>query len=118
MGDLLFNLFFKEAEKLYFQGEAVIIPFLPLNRIRKEKDKFKIIGRILEHMLLLIGNIPAKLSKLDLMLIANPQLEVEREEFYLFVDPCERNILKKAKRDFIGSNDKEKAVLSNIFSTY
>ncbi|KAF5275901.1 hypothetical protein FQR65_LT04140 [Abscondita terminalis] len=118
----LFSLFFKEAEGLYFKGENCLVPFLPLNRIRKDKSNFILIGRILEHMLLLTGSIPSKLSLTTLLLIANPNAEIDKQvlvnEFYSFVNSCEKLILKKSINDFDLLNSKEKDILSNIFNTY
>ncbi|KAK4883437.1 hypothetical protein RN001_006756 [Aquatica leii] len=118
----LFNLFFKGIESFYFQGEHCLVPFLPLNRIRKDKFNFTIIGRILEHMLLLTGSIPSKLSKITLLLIANPNAEIDKniliEEFYNFVNPCEKLMLKKSINNFDLLSSKEKNILSNIFNTF
>ncbi|XP_050516606.1 uncharacterized protein LOC126891472 [Diabrotica virgifera virgifera] len=118
----LFNLFFKKIENLYFHGEDCLVPFLSLNRVRKDKSNFTLIGRILEHMLLLTGSIPSKLSKIMLLLIADPLKEIDKnilvEEFYNFLNPCERLILKKAMSNFNSLNNKEKEILTNTFNSF
>lgn len=118
----LFNLFFKQVENVYFHGEDCLVPFLPLNRVRKDKEKYIIIGRILEHMLLLTGSIPSKLSKVTLLLVGNPSAEINQnmllDEFYNFVNPCERYILKKSVSNFPALSNTEMDILRNIFNSY
>lgn len=98
------------------------MPYLPLNRVRKENANFITIGRILEHMLLLTGSIPSKFSKITLLLISNPNAEIRTniviDEFYLFVNSCERFILKKCIENFSNLSDKEIDILTNIFTSF
>ncbi|XP_025833281.1 uncharacterized protein LOC112905330 [Agrilus planipennis] len=67
----LFNIFFEQSENILLQGEDCLVPYLPLNK-RNEQDNFIYFGRILQHMLLLTQTIPSKLSRITLILIANP----------------------------------------------
>lgn len=55
-------------------------------------------------MLLLTGSIPSKLSKIMLLLIADPNNEIDKntlvEEFHNFLNLCERLISKKSVNNF------------------
>lgn len=88
----------------------------------KEKDKFVIIGRILEHTLLLTGTIPSKLSKITLMLLADPEKPVDEkillDEISAYVNPCLRYILKKGLNDFCILKTKEIEILQEFFQSY
>lgn len=117
----LFNLFFVKCEGIFFQGEDCLVPYLELNRLN-ELDKFVIIGRILQHMLLLTNQIPAKLSRIILMLIANPETHIESDillqELLRYVNPYLRKILRKAVKDFMSLTEKETEIIQDFFQTH
>ncbi|KAK4882299.1 hypothetical protein RN001_005618 [Aquatica leii] len=117
----LFNIFFKEIESKYFRGEDCLVPFLELNKM-KEKDNFIIIGRILEHMLLLTGTIPSKFSKVVLMILADPDKSIDEklllDELFSYVIPYLRHILKKSIENFNTLNDKETEIIQDFFQSY
>lgn len=117
----VFNIFFDQCESSFFLGEDCLVPYLPLNR-RNEIENFVNIGRILQHMLVLTGTIPSKLSKITLMLIANPDVEVKAEilweELLLFVNRYLRKILKKGKKNFSSLSDKEVEVVQEFYQIY
>lgn len=71
----VFSIFFEQCENLFFIGEDCLIPYLPLNR-RNEVENFVKIGRILQHMFVLTSTIPSKLSKITLVLVANPDANI------------------------------------------
>lgn len=115
----MFSLFFSTIENTFFKGEECIVPYLPLNRVRKEKEKFVCIGRALEHMILLTGSLPTKFSKSILKKIGNPEVSPDPsmilDDFLLYCNPCERAMLKKALDNLETMNEKEKEILTNIF---
>lgn len=116
----LFNIFFIKCESMFFRGEDCIVPYLELSKIN-ELDKFVIIGRILQHMLLLTNNIPAKLSRITLMLIAKPERDINSDillqELLRYVNPYLRKILKKALKNVISLSEKEKETIQDFFQT-
>lgn len=117
----LFHLFFDKCEGIFFQGEDCVIPYLELNR-QSELDKFIIIGRIIQHMLLLTQQLPAKLSRITLMLIANPEQHIESDtllqELLRYVNPYLRKILKKALKNFMSITDKESETVQDFFQAH
>ncbi|CAH0560535.1 unnamed protein product [Brassicogethes aeneus] len=58
----LFSIFFQKCENVFFKGEDCLVPFLDLNKVH-EIDKFIIVGRVLQHMLILTNKLPSKLSR-------------------------------------------------------
>lgn len=117
----LFNLFFLKCEGIFFQGEDCLIPYLELSKLN-QLDKFIIIGRILQHMLLLTNQIPAKLSRITLMLIANPERHIESDillqELLRYVNPYLRKILKKALKNFVSLTEKENETIQDFFQAH
>lgn len=117
-----FNLFFNKIEMQYFRGEECIVSYLELNKVIKEKDRFVIIGRILQHMLLLTGCFPTKLGLTTLLSMSNRESDITPnillEDLLKYVNPCERAIFKKALDSFNTLTIKEKEVLSNTFTSY
>lgn len=95
--------------------------YLELNKLN-EIDKFIIIGRILHHMLILTNTIPAKLSKITLMLIANPENIITPDmlfqEISLYVNPFLRKILKKAIKSFMLLTETEIEIIQDFFQTF
>lgn len=117
----LFNLFFIKCEGIFFQGEDCLVPYLELNRF-SELDKFVIIGRILKHMLLLTNQIPTKLSRITLMLIANPEKHIESnilsKELLRYVNPYLRKVLKKALQNFGSLTENENETIQDFFQAH
>ncbi|KAF5271240.1 hypothetical protein FQR65_LT17681 [Abscondita terminalis] len=74
----MFNIFFSTCAGIYFHGEDCLVPHLDLNRLN-DLNKFVIIGRVLQHMITLTNSVPTKLSKVTLMLISDPQKEIDPE---------------------------------------
>lgn len=118
----LFNVFFffEQSEGIFFQGEDCLVPYLPLNK-KTEQKKFVCIGRILHHMLILTGTFPAKLSRITLMLIANPDDKIDSSilfnELTSYVNPYLRCILKKGQTDFMSLKAKEKDIIQDFFQS-
>lgn len=116
----MFNLFFRQCESILFHGEDALVPYLPLNK-RNEIEKFVIIGRIMQHMLLLTGTLPAKLSRITLMLIAKPEKEIDNsillQELLYFVNPYLRKILRKGQKSFDALSETELSVIQDFFQT-
>lgn len=116
----LFNIFFIKCESIFFRGEDCLVPYLELSKLN-ELDKFVIIGRILQHMLLLTNNIPAKLSRITLMLIANPENDINfdilLQELLCYVNPYLRKILKKALKNVMSLTEKENETVQDFFQT-
>lgn len=116
----LFNLFFVKCQGIFFQDEDCLVPYLELNRLN-ELEKFVIIGRILQHMLILTNQIPAKLSRITLMLIANPENHIKSDillqELLYYVNPYLRKILKKALKNFTSLTEREKETIQDFFQT-
>ena len=117
----LFNIFFDKCSGLFFQGKDCLIPYLPLNK-RNEQDKFIIIGRILEHMLILTSTIPTKLSRITLTLIGNSNADINSEillqELMNYVNPYLRKILKKGRKDFSSLTEKEREIIGDFFQSH
>ncbi|XP_039305557.1 uncharacterized protein LOC120357855 [Solenopsis invicta] len=116
----LFNIFFIKCESIFFRGEDCLVPYLELSKLN-EIDKFVIIGRILQHMLLLTNNLPAKLSRITLMLISKPEKDVNPDillqELLRYVNPYLRKILKKALKNFMSLTEKENETVQDFFQT-
>lgn len=116
----LFNIFFIKCESMFFRGEDCIVPYLELSKLN-ELDKFVIIGRILQHMLLLTNNIPAKLSRITLKLIVISERDINSDillqELLRYVNPYLRKILKKALKNFISLTEKENETIQDFFQT-
>lgn len=72
-------------------------------------------------MLLLPNNIPAKLSRITLMLIAKPESDINSDillqELLRYVNPYLRKILKIALKNVISLNKKEKETIQDLFQT-
>lgn len=70
-------------------------------------------------MLLLTNNIPAKLSRITLMLIAKPERDINSDillqELLHYVNPYLQNILKKALKNVISLSEKEKEIIQDFF---
>lgn len=119
----MFNIFFQQCESVYFHGEECLVPFLPLNR-RNEIENFKVIGRIVQHMLVLTGTLPTKLSRVTLMLIARPDINIEErrqlliQDFLNFVNPYLRKLLKKALKQFSALTERELNVMQDFFQSH
>lgn len=116
----LFNIFFDKCSGTFFQGEDCLVPYLQLNK-RNEQDKFTIIGRILKHMLILTESIPAKLSRITLMLIGNSDANINStmllQELMNYVNPYLRKILKKSQKNFSSLTEKEQEVIGDFFQS-
>lgn len=116
----MFNLFFRECESIFFHGEDALLPYLPLYK-RNEIEKFVIIGRIIQHILMLTGTLPAKLSRVALMLIAKPDKEIDSSillrELLYFVNPYLRKILRIGQKTFDALSDKELDVIQDFFQS-
>lgn len=117
----MFNIFFDKCEGIFFHGEDCLVPYLELNKYN-EVNKFVVIGKILQHMLLLTRTIPCKISTITLMLIANPDTTIVDStivlrELLLFVNPYLRKILKKSLISFNSLTEKEIEVIYDFYQS-
>uniref|UniRef100_A0A1Y1M514 HECT domain-containing protein n=1 Tax=Photinus pyralis TaxID=7054 RepID=A0A1Y1M514_PHOPY len=116
-----FTIFWNEVVIDYFRGEDVIIPFLPLHRIRRDKMNFKLIGRILTHMFILTKNLPTKLPLcVYLLLLNNEEIsdEIIMNDFKLFVTKAESTLISKAISSFSQLSTVELYRLQEFYSSY
>lgn len=116
----LFNIFFSKCAEQFFRGEDCLVPHLELNK-QNQIDKFVIIGRILQHMILLTQTIPTKLSKITLMLIADPDKDINwdilLQELLNYANPYLRSILKKAIKNFDKLTSTEIVVVQDFYTS-
>ncbi|KAF5297523.1 hypothetical protein FQR65_LT19708 [Abscondita terminalis] len=77
LSDELFSIFWSEifAGCEYFHGYDALVPYLPLHRLRKCKPNFKVLGKIIGHMILLSKGLPNKLALYTLFALANKKTD-------------------------------------------
>lgn len=63
--DLYTNVW-KLLQETYFIGEYAMVPYLPIHKVRLDKDNFVLIGKILAHMAALLQIFPPRLSRSSL----------------------------------------------------
>ncbi|XP_031329679.1 uncharacterized protein LOC116181908 isoform X3 [Photinus pyralis] len=121
----LFTIFWNEifASHTYFKGNDVLVPYIPLHKLRKLKGDFKILGRILGHMMLLTGTFP---NKLAIYTFTGLSLKTEDysqhknillQDFLLLLTIAERKLVKKALHSFTELSEAEIGRLTSLFST-
>ncbi|XP_033212162.1 uncharacterized protein LOC117169765 [Belonocnema kinseyi] len=116
----LFNIFFIKCQGLFFQGEDCLVPYLELSKCHQQ-DHFIIIGRISQHMLLLTNTLPAKISKITLMLIGDPNKDIDSDvllqELGNYVNPYLRKIFKKDQKNFSALSAEELETILDFFQS-
>lgn len=116
----LFNIFFSQCTNEYFRGEESLVPHLELNKMGSI-DNFTIIGRILQHMLVLTQTLPSKLSRVTLMLIGDPDRNLDKDvliqDLLNYVNVYLRKILKKALKNYASLKSDEIELIGDFFTS-
>lgn len=121
----LFTIFWKTILENpdYFKGKDIALPHVPLHLIRKKKNMFTTIGRILSHTILITKDIPSKLAGLTYVLIADKDINIYIQdilvnEFLLFLTVPERIIIQKALSNYVKLSSREVDRLTSLFTCY
>ena len=110
----LFSSFWLKAFEKYFKGENSCVPFLPLSNRHKAQDIFIGIGRIMEHMLRILGTIPAKFCRSAILAMANEHdtdEEMLLEDFLMYLPEADENLLKHCLQSASWSPSEERRLL-------
>ncbi|VDI39265.1 Hypothetical predicted protein [Mytilus galloprovincialis] len=114
----IFTSFWNEATALYFKGNDVHVPYLPPHKMEEERN-FLLMGRILAHSTAILGYIPISICKSCMMVTIFNTTHIESntllEDFLLFVDLKDRNLIQSALNDFSGLSEDQKEDLQNLF---
>ena len=100
----LFMSFWEAAFQLFFIGQGVFVPFLPVHRYGEAHAIFAPTGRILSHTIALTRTLPIRLNRCALFTILHGiPCETEYmliEDFLRFVTEYERFVIKKGMSAF------------------
>ena len=120
----MFSTFWDQITKpgphAYFKGNDVVVPSLPLHRMRKESWKFIAIGRILTHTAALAKFIPQKLSRSSYLSILfgstiNHKHNILKD-FLKYLEEEDRRLVKKAILTFDQLTPEENEALIDFYS--
>ena len=117
----MFRTFWMQVSTELFHGEERLVPSLPVERARIDLWKFECLGRILSHTVALTGRFPSMLARTVLIRFASDLScddECLLDDFFHFVTPRERDLLKRAMSDFSGLTDKEYDRLRNLYAAH
>ena len=118
----LFANFWIRAIDVYFKGENAVVPHLPLHAMRKLRNDYIALGRILTHTTALCQYVPTRLSRSFLLsLIFGTEGvtdEVAVADFLLYVTVDERDLLRKAQHNYASLSLPERDKLVSIYSMY
>ncbi|KAK2156850.1 hypothetical protein NP493_1932g00003, partial [Ridgeia piscesae] len=117
----MFRTFWMLVANELFDGEERLVPSVPLERARTDLWKFECLGRILSHTVALTGRFPSMLARTVLISLASDLScddECLLDDFFHFVTPQERDLLKRAMSDFSGLTDEEYDRLRNLYAAH
>jgi hypothetical protein len=119
----MFTLFWVEAFKEFFHGEDVVVPHLPLHRMKSDMSKIIAVGRIFSHTTAVTGRVPSRMSFTSIMsMIFGTDNDVPESDlirnFLLFLVPEERALLKSALVGFDSLSNKQKTLVADLFQVY
>jgi len=66
----LYTSLWAEIIRQYFDGEAAVVPFIPVQRHAECRANYTAVGRILAHTVALLNFVPPRLSRCTLMCLA------------------------------------------------
>lgn len=114
----IFTSFWNEVTVLYFKGHDVQVPYLPPHKMEEERN-FLLMGRILAHSTAILGYIPISVCKSCMMVTIFNTTHIESttllEDFLLYVDLKDRNLIQEALNDFSALSEDQKQDLQNLF---
>lgn len=105
----------------YFRGEERKVPYLPLHRKKSDIKFFLTFGKILSHIVILLGYFPEQISlstymslmDSDNFLSSNPKLLLK--EFMLFITKAENRLITRALSSFDDLTSEENENLKVFF---
>ncbi|XP_053373723.1 uncharacterized protein LOC123531430 [Mercenaria mercenaria] len=115
----MFGLFWEKTCSVWFRGENATIPLVPVAKRAEARRVFPVLGKILEHMLCILGQFPTQICRSLVLAIAHPDKDVDADlvlDDYLLYAPERESILLSqslAKSDWSESRKKR---LTRFFS--
>ena len=118
---LLTNFWIQAIEK-YFKWDNAVVPHLSVHQMRRIRNDYLSLGRVLSHTAAFCQCIPSRLSRSSLLsLIFGTDAvsdEVAVSDFLLYVSYVERCLLVKARNDFSNLRKTDVDDLISIYSMY
>ncbi|CAH1113826.1 unnamed protein product [Psylliodes chrysocephalus] len=121
----MFSIFWSSifANGKYFQGNDVFVPHVPFHKVKKVKNEFQVLGKILGHMILLTQTVPHKLALYTLTGLSNKcddycqnNSDLLLQDFLLLITTAERRLLHKALYKFDELSSFERNRLISFYS--
>ena len=94
----MFAGFWTAALERYFCGENSKVPHLPISDRHMARDIFPVLGKVLEHMLNIVGTLPSEICRSALLWMCSTDRvneELILEDYLLYLPEAERNLLSE-----------------------
>ena len=119
--DLLTTVWLKAIER-YFKGDAAVVPFLTLYELRKHKQDYIPLGRILAHTVALTKSTPSRLCRSFLLALVfggeGVSDEIAVRDFELYITNQERTLIDRARRNFASLSQHDLDDLLSMYSMF
>ena len=93
----MFACFWSTALDRYFCGENSKVPHLSISERHKARDVFPVLGKVLEHMVKLIGTLPIDICRSALLWMCSSEDVDDQlllEDYLLYLPEAERHLLR------------------------
>lgn len=115
----MFSCFWPMAFEKYFKGENAAVPHLSTTERHFAKEVFPALGKIMEHMLRLLGTLPTTICRSCLLWMASEDYEVDAhlllEDYFLFLPEADGKLLKQCLSSPFWSDGEKRRLL--LFSS-